>query len=374
MPRSLTRVLLKIFVFGFYRMHAGLLLTLFISLFIHFFFTSVLNQTHLTQEGIILNNLKLVLTSVSNPAAMGLLFLIWLIYTVKSAKYVMAQLSMPQNQFLFYSSTSLSIRRQLMSWILIQCLISLPIIALGMFATAVGFIFHYYVIPAIIPFYLGLLIFASAYQYTRAGNQLIQNNEETYRLRLVKNWPKPLFSLFLYQILSANKRTYLVTKFGSVLILTGFYVLFYKANSDLRSAGMATLAVILSHAVLIFQSHEFETNFLKFARNFPYSRQRAFMNIACLYLILMLPEIIWIFATNDFPGAVEITLLGMSFALLFRTILYKLGLKMAVYLQYAFSLFIVSSLFLLFGLIWPVIILNLIISSLLFYRSYARYE
>lgn len=374
MPRSLIKVLLKIFVFGFYRMHAGLLLTLFISLFIHFFFTSVLNQTHLTQEGIILNNLKLVLTSVSNPAAMGLLFLIWLIYTVKSAKYVMAQLSMPQNQFLFYSSNSLSIRRQLVSWLVIQFLISLPIIALGMFATAIGFIFHYYVIPAIIPFYLGLLIFASAYYYTGSSNQLIQNNDETYSLGFVKNWPKPLFSLFLYQILSANSLTYLITKLGSGVILTGFYVLFYKANSDLRSAGMAILAVILSHAVLIFQSHEFETNFLRFARNFPDSRQRVFSNITMLHLILILPEIIWIFATNNLLGTVEITLLGISFALLLRTILYRLGLKMAAYLQYAFGLFIVSSLFLLFGLIWPVVFLNLVISSILFYRNHARYE
>ena len=144
---ALVKILLRTLVAGFYRVHAGLLLTLFAGIFINFFFTNVLNQTHLTKDQILLYNLKLVLTSVSNPVAMGLLFIIWLGYTIKSCKYVLGQLALNQHQFLFYSSNSLHVKKQFQAWFIVQFIISLPIIALGLFAVVIGIIFNYYLIP-----------------------------------------------------------------------------------------------------------------------------------------------------------------------------------------------------------------------------------
>ncbi|MEO6685442.1 MAG: hypothetical protein ABIN24_05730, partial [Dyadobacter sp.] len=143
----MTKILIKTFAAGFYKVHAGLLLTLFVTLFINFFFTNVLNQTHLNQEQILLNNLKLVLTSVSNPVATGMLFLIWLGYTVKSCQYVAAQLTLNQHQFLFYSSNAMSLGKQFQTWFILQSVISIPILVLGLFAICVGFVFDYFLIP-----------------------------------------------------------------------------------------------------------------------------------------------------------------------------------------------------------------------------------
>ena len=84
MKRPLTRSLVKVFANGFYRENTGLLLTLFITVFINFFYTNVLNQTHLTKNEIIQNALKLVIGSVSEPLGTLLLLFVFFVYSLKS--------------------------------------------------------------------------------------------------------------------------------------------------------------------------------------------------------------------------------------------------------------------------------------------------
>ena len=115
MKRPLTRVLIKVVANGFYQEHTGLLLSLFIVIFINFFYTSVLNQTHLTEEQIIQNALKLVITTVSEPLGVVFLFSLCFLYSVKSWQYVAGRLKRVDVQFLFYSSNALSWARQVQS-------------------------------------------------------------------------------------------------------------------------------------------------------------------------------------------------------------------------------------------------------------------
>lgn len=369
---AMTRVLIRTFAVGFYKVHAGLLLTLFVTLFINFFFTNVLNQTHLNQEQILLNNLKLVLTSVSNPVAMGVLFTIWLAYTIKSCQYVASQLTLSQYQFLFYSSNSLSLQRQFWTWFLVQTVISIPILLLGIFAVGVGFAFDYIFIPLIIPVYLTVLLSGSALFYTRLLNNLNERKSATYVPDLIKNFPKPFFSLFLYQIIYRFKLTYGISKLISAILVIGMYALFRDNVNDIRIAGISMLGVIAAHTVLIYQSNEFERFYLTFSRNFPFTKQRLYFQFAFLYLLLILPEII-LFCCLDNPFiAVRITILGISNALLFRTILYWRNQKMGAYLKLVFSLFILSSLCVMFGGLSWLTMLFAAVSIFVFSRSYYK--
>lgn len=369
---AVTKVLIRTFAVGFYKVHAGLLLTLFVTLFINFFFTNVLNQTHLNQEQILLNNLKLVLTSVSNPVAMGVLFIFWLAYTMKSCQYVASQLTLNQYQFLFYSSNALSLRKQFQTWFLVQTVISIPILVLGLFAVGVGFAFDYFLIPLFIPVYLIVLLSGSALYYTRILNNLIARKPAFYVPDLIKNFPKPFFSLFLYQIIYRFKLTYGISKLISAILVIGMYALFRDNANDIRIAGVSMLGVIAAHTVLIYQSNEFERSYLTFARNFPFTKSELYVQFAALYLLLILPEIILFFCLDTPFVAARIAMLGVGNSLLFRTILCWRNQKMGAYLKIVFGLFILSSLCLMFGGLSWLTVLFVAVSIFIFNRNYYR--
>jgi hypothetical protein len=369
---AVTRILLKTFVAGFYKAHAGLLLTLFITIFINFFFTQVLNQTHLDKEQILLNNLKLVLTSVSNPVAMGVLFLIWLGYTIKSCQFVSAQLVLDQNLFLFYSSTALSIKKQFQTWFLVQACISIPIIALGFFAVGIGIVFNYLLIPIAIPVYLLLLISGSALYYIHLINNLIESKGKSYVLNWITGFPKPLFSLFLYEIIYKYKIHYTVTKVISAILIIGMHALFRENPTDIRVAGVSMLSVCLAHTFLIYQSHEFDRSYLSFSRNFPSSKNGLYMQLAAQYFLLLLPEIIWFFCIENPAICLNTALLGLSCTLLFRSILYGQNQQMGQYIKMVFRIFILSALLILFGAFLWLIAVNMIISFFIFNRNYQK--
>lgn len=366
----MTKVLLKTFVAGFYRAHAGLLLILFVTIFINFFFTNVLNQSHLDKEELLFNNLKLVLTSVSNPVAMGVLFLCWLGYTVKCCQFVSGQLGRAQNQFLFYSSTSLSLKKQFQTWLILQAIISLPIIVTGLFAVGVGIAFDYLLIPFVILIYLLILIFCSTYYYIGLVNNLNADRAKFDLLSWIKRFPKPFFSLFLYQIVYQFRIHYAVTKIISAVIIIGMYVLFHDSLNDIRTDGITMLSVVIAHTVLIYQSNEFDRSYLHFIRNFPLTKEWVYRQLTVHYFLLLLPEIIWFFFMCTPEAGLYISLLGISCALLFRTILYGRNMQMSLYLKMVFSLFILSVLSVIFGLLLWVTVVNMIISFFLFHRKY----
>lgn len=367
---AITKVLIKTFAVGFYKVHAGLLLTLFVTLFINFFFTNVLNQTHLNQEQILLNNLKLVLTSVSNPVAMAVLFMVWLGYTLKSCQYVAAQLRLSHYQFLFYSTNAMSLRKQFQTWFIVQTVISIPILILGLFAVGVGITFDYFFIPLIIPVFLLLLVSGSALYYTRLLNNLSVKTANSQISNLIKNFPKPYPCLFLYQIVYRFKITYFITKVISVILIIGMFGLFRDNAEDIRIAGVSMLGVIAAHTVLIYQSNEFERSYLTFGRNFPFTKQKLFIQFAALYLLLILPEIILFFFFDKVLIAVRISMFGLGCALLFRTILYRQNQVMGAYLKTVFGLFILSSLCVMFGGLSWLTILSVVVSAFIFKRNY----
>lgn len=372
MKRPLTRVLLKVVANGFYQEHTGFLLSLFIVIFINFFYTSVLNQTHLTQEQIIQNALKLVITTVSEPLGVIFLLSICLLYSVKSWQYVAGRLTGVDVQFLFYSSNALSKARQIQSWSLVQLVISLPIIVLGLFAMTIGFTFGHWIIPVLIPVYLLALILLTASYYTRLLNTTVHKPVNVAGLTGLRSWPKPLFSLFLYEIVSRKRITYALAKVASWLSIALIYSVFPASHTDIRLVGVMSLCSALTHVILIYQSSEFELFYLRFARNFPYNPWQLYGQQAALYSLLLLPEIVWFLVVGEFSAGVVGAFLLLSVTLLFRALLYGLGQRMSYYLRLVFGLFTVFLLTILFGFTELLAVGNAVAAWLLLYRN--RYK
>lgn len=369
---SLTTVLIKIFVKGFYRVHSGIFLFFFVTVLMYFFFIEVLNQTHLPPDQIVLYNLMLVLTLISSPVMVALVFIVWLGFTVKSWNYITGQMIMPSNQFLFYSSTSFSKVNQFKSWFIAQLTISLPIIAYGLFSFVIGIIFDYYIIPVVILSYVLLLSAVSALIYVRHANKPINLNSKSILSRIVGNWSKPFFSLFLYHVFDKLKVTLIVTKLLSYGIIIGSFYLLADVNDNLRVAGIVILGIVTAHAILIYQSYRFEESYLSFSRNFPYSRAKIYSNWTVTFLLLTLPENIWILSTFDPEISFALVIFNLGTGMLFRNLLYIVTLDMRKFIYWVFFIFNLFFMIILLKLFWLLVPLNIIISIIIFDRTYYR--
>jgi len=361
MQHPLTNILFKIFARGFYTAHAGLLAVGFFVMF------------GMVEPGQIVNYHKtLMLTMVSSPLMMAVVFVAWFLYTTKCWHYVNGQIRAVNQQFLFYTSNAFEQKHQFKSWFYLQLVLLLPISVYGAIAAGVGLAHGFYIIPVVLLAYLTLLAALSAKLYARTINKLIDGGSPGWLFTLSAKWNKPWFSLFIYNVFDKHKIAWLLTKGISYLLITGFFLLFADVAHDVRVAGIAFLSVVVAHVRLIFENRVFEEKWLSFTRNLPYSRAKLFVNFIMVYIVLLLPEIIWLFSRFSLVIAIELLLAGIGTLMLFHCLLYFIGLDMEKYMLWIFFLFVAVFWMILFRLLWVTALVNIGLAFMIFYGRYYR--
>lgn len=350
MKRPLVRVLVRVVARGFYQEHTGWLIALFLLVFINFFYTRVPNQAHLTEAQIVQSGFRLVITSVSEPLGVAVLAGICLLYSLKSWHYVAGRLRGPDVQFLLYSSTALPRWQQVRAWAAVQGVMLLPLVVLCAYAMVVGLVFDYWLVPVLLPPFLLLLAVAGAGYYTHLLNDAVSQPTKAAGLGWLSNWPKPLFSLFLYEVLANKRATYLITKGASAATIALLLLAFPEARADGRLLGLLGLCCAVGHSMLVFQAGEFELFYLVFTRNLPYGRAQVCGQQALLYSVLLLPELGWLLLAGNVGAGLVAAGLLLSVTLLLRALLYLTGQHMTSYLRVVVSLFVIFLLANLFGL------------------------
>ncbi|NVO33402.1 hypothetical protein [Hymenobacter lapidiphilus] len=368
MKNPLTRVLLKVVARGFYQEHTGWLISLFLVVFVNFFWTRVPSQNHLTEAQILENGFRLVLLSVSEPIGVAALLGVCFVYSLKSWNYVAGRLKSVDVQFLAYSSNALPWRQQVTSWAVVQGVILLPVVVLCLYAMVIGVIFHHWLVPLLLPVYLLLLTVTGAAYYTRLLNDTVVKPDKRAGLTWARNWPKPVFSLFLYEIIATKRVTYFITKGASAASIALLLLAFSDSRTDVRLAGMIALCCAVGHVILIFQASEFELFYLPFVRNLPYGRGQAYGQQVLLYGVLLLPELVWLLAAGGFRTGLTAAGLLLSVTLLLRTLLYWTGQHMTSYLRIVVGLFLFLLLANLFALTGLLALGSALAAGLLLYR------
>jgi hypothetical protein len=349
MSQAHTRVLLKVVAKGFFQVNTGLLLSSLILVFSNFFYTNVLNQTHLTPDKIIETALQLAISSVSEPQGIVVFLVILWAYSAKTWQYVGRRLQAPDATFLRYSLNALRPRRQLGAWAIVQLAMALPLVVMSAYGMLVGMAYGHWVIPLLLPVYLLVLVGYSARCYYRLTNDLHPTSTLAARPRWLRRWPKPLFSLFLFELLGRQRVAFIITKVAAAASILLFFSAFPDSRSDVRLVGVIALSVALIHVVLLYQSNEFELTYVRFARNFPYSQWQLYGQQVTLFSILLLPEALWTFCGTTAPQAAMGFLMMLSSILLFRAVVYQTGRHMQLYLRAVFGLFMFLLLLELFG-------------------------
>ena len=111
---------------------------------------------------------------------------------------------------------------------------------------------------------------------------------------------------------------------------------------------------------------------LHFTRNFLLTNIRLYMQTVAQYLLLLLPEIICFICIYNYVMGLGVFLVGLSFALLLNSILYRQNQQTGQFLKVVFSIFILSVLSLIFGVFLYVTAVNMVISVFIFHRNYQK--
>ncbi|MDO3641059.1 hypothetical protein [Mucilaginibacter sp. L3T2-6] len=91
-----------------------------------------------------------------------------------------------------------------------------------------------------------------------------------------------------------------------------------------------------------------------------------------VYIVLLLPEIIWLFSRFSPVTAIELLLAAIGTLMLFHCLLYYIGLDMEKYMLWVFFLFVVVFWMILFRLLWVTAVVNTGMEFATFYGRYYK--
>jgi hypothetical protein len=358
----------KIFVDGFYRTHAGMLVFIFVILMSYCLFINTLGTVRPDQ--IDFWQFFFTISLVSNPLILTFYLIGSSLYAYKSLKYVLSQLALPQQEFLYYSFTSSTKKQQLKNWFTVQAYIFIPVLSYTLYAITIGLIFGFYLISIGILLFQVLLIMTCAYICLKENNRLIEADKPSWLIRISRKWNKPVFLLYSFQVFNQSKLAYVLTKLLSWVLISSVLVVFADLKDDPRLLMLVTSCIVVAHVVLIYQEKVFNNRYLSFLPNFPFTKEKVFFSFCLNYLVLLLPEICWIFTNFGILKSFGLIAFAFSAILLFRSLLLLNAIQIKGFLIWVFSLFFLFYVFIMFGFGLILIPLNVIVAWILFNRNY----
>lgn len=256
------KVLIKLFSWRFYRENSGLLLFSYVSIISYCFFIKTAGVYPPEQS--VFYHLMLMMTFIVSPAVMLIVFLLFLLYTIKSWRYVGKQLKHETNQFLYYSFCASSKTKQFGSLFLMQLVILLPLIGYWLFATILGIVYKANLIPVITFLYILILGVTSSLIYLFQINRIVPSARKSRIAKLTKDWKKPYPSLFLYYLFRKLGLSLILTKVCTLLVIASVDNGYGDLINDQRVSSIIMLGVILAQSFLIYKDHHFKETYLSF--------------------------------------------------------------------------------------------------------------
>jgi hypothetical protein len=358
----------KIFVDGFYRSHAGMLVFIFVILISYCLFINTLGTVRPDQ--IDFWQFFFTISIVSNPLILTFYLLGSSLYAYKSLKYVLNQLVLPQQEFLSYSFTASTKKHQFKAWCAVQTSIFVPVLCYTLYAIAIGVVFGFYLISIGILLFQVLLIVISAYICLKESNRLIEANKPDWLIRISRKWNKPVFLLYTFQVFNQSKLAYLLTKLLSWVLISSVLVVFTDLKDNSGLLMLITSCIVVAHVVLIYQEKIFNDRYLSFLPNFPFTKGKVFFSFSLNYLVLLLPEICWLLRSFGVLSSLGLIAFAFSAILLFRSLLLLNAIQVKGFLIRIFCLFFLFYIFIMFGLGLILIPLNIIAAWILFKLNY----
>lgn len=347
--RAAINILQKVLVNQFYSVNAGFFLFTF---FVAFGIPQNVKEFHLS----------LIDGVIKNPSILLLVMCAWLLYNIKCLDYIIKLLIKPQQRFL-YSLCSLSYARQYAYFLYVQVMVYMPVLVYTMFAIVIGLQKGYYASAAeTIAFTLAVagltpVLYIRALQH----RPLLAGSTPRVILKL----GKPLFSLPLFNVWRHNKQMLVISKTFSLFLLYIFIKLYQPDHYDIRPALLCINVAAAANSAIVFEIKIFEDFFMQMQRNFPLTLLRRFGNTVLCFMLLMLPELMFLF--KGYPlyfnliDYMQLLLLCVGLLLLLYACLFTGEINMDSYIKLVFAFLAILFFIILYN---PGIVLGVAVNAL----------
>jgi hypothetical protein len=354
-------VLSKLFVRAFYRANAGFFL------FFFFVFFGAIEGGQLLPY-----HLSLMKSILQSGIVLSVVFVAWLLYHLKCTGFFLRVFNSAEGSFLYRLQT-LSPVRQWFVFLLLYMMVYAPVLVYGIVLCVVGWQSGYPVTAlSVLLFQLATTAFFTGIIIYWINHWLIYFSLPGFRLPFQKK-----MSLLVLYYFSHERKTALLVLKGFSLLLLYLILVWNRGRYDNDSFLLFYLVVFLAHAALPWFAVQFLERSFSAYRNLPVSLAGRGAIFLLPYVILVLPEAVYIFTFGDaLPVAHRLAYsinLPVSLALL-TAFQYSEASGRNEYLKAVFALMFISLFVLHVQAFWWLIVMQLMMAAILFSAGYYRYE
>ncbi len=325
--RIVVSILQRVLVSHFYKVNAGFFLFGFFVLF------------GLPYQ-VVSFHLSLIAGIIESGVFLAFVMLIWLLYNFKCIDYVLKQLRLPSQLFLF-SLNNLSNKKIYLYMLYIQVLVYMPVLAYAFVIASMAVKKHAYTCTILVILFNIIASTATAFLYFISIQRKPLINAVFLLPSINLSLKKPFFLIPLYHLWYDRKQMLFISKFFSLLLLYGFMNLYEPDHYDIRPLQLCMLLVVASQTAMVFQIKEFEEEYLSFNRNLLLKTIGRFAGMFVMYALLLLPEFILLlrgysihFTLADYP---QLVLMPVAVLSILHVTLYLDNINMNQFMRIVFG-------------------------------------
>ena len=368
--KNLSKILFRTLVNSFYRENGGF----FIFFFIFLFFI----VGHLNGAGLYEYHYFLVLEMMHNGYFLLFVLFVWFLYWRKMHSFVTKKLLRDDYRFL-YIFNCLSNPKKFRLFLVVNIMLFLPILLYGLFVIFSSLHAGFYRSTAVVLTYLLVLLVLSVLSNIRSLDGMLK--KATFiedGLRLASFLPASYSMILLRFVGNKQKMIWLGIKIFTCGILFGILRNNAPGDYDIKLAFVFYIFGILANGFTVFKVRAFEERYLSFYRGLPISNTKRFSGYCLFYLVLLMPELVTLALLVPkhllIGDAVTFVLTGYFTVLLLNSLMFT-GIMLIR--QLLVVLLLVGSLlyvFFLSGIIVYLYLAFFVLSVLLFFNSYLKFE
>ena len=324
------RLLINSLVKEFYQQHAG------------FFLVGIYILFGVVEPSQLIGYQKaLLLAGISSPYGVMIVFVSWLLYTVKVHFFIKQRLALAKYSFI-KEIGGLEKNVQLKLWLKLYFVILLPVLIYVLLLIGLGFQHHFFksVIGIMVVF---SALTSSLVWFTYQSVTFSFLNQKKKQLSVGIKIKRPFFSWPLFYLFNEQPIMLFMCKVLSLVFFKSMLWMFADVGNDIRILLIALLASVLCHAVLNFTLLKFETEYLNFGKSLPISIWKRLRNWILVFGIILVPEWILLITSSHYDlYSIGIGFLfGLAGLFFLLTILYIVKLNMDNYLKWLLFFFFI---------------------------------
>ncbi|GAB3940901.1 hypothetical protein GCM10028805_03430 [Spirosoma harenae] len=291
----------------------------------------------------------LITAALGSPFLLGLIFVLWSLYWLKTTSFVRQELRAPEHLFL-QTFWLIPTPKRLTLWLVIHSALLAPILAYAVWMIQIAATYQKWdSLSAILIYVLCLIVSGAAfndYRLRHPSPEAIQLPSLTFKI------PYELF--FPTYWLRYEPLSLVLTKAFSGLLLAGVCRLYPTDDYDQRLLLIGLLMAVLGHSQVGNQIRTFERQYLLLLPNLPFSWPQRLSRHSLTHGLLWLPELLILI--RNCPVEIRLDyviwlwLTGWGWLLLMHTYAYNRDILPDRWLTGIFSGFIVGLLAIMFGL------------------------